>query len=111
MPKHEDNSIRQLPTVIVRLKGPGEELFLHKARNISTEGMFIDAPLPLSVGAPLQLEFRLPEGELFSCQAEVQWNTDSAAESHPVPHPGMSVAFKTLSAEQIVLLQGFALKG
>jgi len=81
-------------TVYVEVQLQDEaELFLHRARNLSTGGMFVDAPVPLPVGSAVELQFSLPTGTRFHWRAEVRWNTDMASDKAKVRHPGMGVIF------------------
>lgn len=78
----------------VKLRLPERnELYVHKARNLTVAGLFIDAPVPLGPGTRVQLEFRGPHDATIVCDAEVTWNTEMAGEGTRVPHPGFGVVF------------------
>lgn len=83
------------------------ELYVHKARNVSTGGMFLDAPLPLPAGTRIDLAFDLPGVGEVSCEAEVRWNTDAAPAGLKVPHPGMGVVFVDATASHVELLRRY----
>ncbi len=71
--------------------------YMHRARNISAGGMFVDSPVPLPEGTRVKLSFRLPGGPTVEVAGDVRWTTRIAGQ--PVPHPGMGVAFSGLSEE------------
>ena len=84
-----------------------DELYVHKARNVSPGGMFLDAPLPLPPGTRLGLRFALPGLGAVECLAEVRWNTEMAADGTRAPHPGMGVIFHDVSEPSQAILQSF----
>ena len=69
-------------------------VYFHRARNISSGGLFIDAPVPLDEGTEITLHFRLPGGMNIDVAAQVVWTTKMVGV--PVPYPGMGVTFKEL---------------
>lgn len=69
-----------------------QELYMHRARNLSVGGIFVDAPLPLPVGTELELHFRLPGGGQVLAQGQVAWNG-----SEPEGLAGMGVSFTWLA--------------
>ena len=77
----------------------GDELYVHKARNVTSAGLFVDAPVPLATGTRVQIELRAPDDTTFTCAARVTWNTNIAG-SGKVPHPGFGVQFEDLGDEQ-----------
>ncbi len=83
------------------------ELYLHKARNVSAGGMFLDAPLPLPPGTRLGLRFGLPGLGSVECVARVRWNTEMAADGTRARHPGMGVVFEDVPEPSRGLLQAF----
>lgn len=84
-----------------------DELYIHKARNLSLGGMFLDAPLPLPPGTRLGLKFALPGVGSVAVEAEVRWNTDMAGEDTRVPHPGMGVVFAGVAPDKQALIAQF----
>lgn len=84
-----------------------EELYVHKARNVSAGGMFLDAPLPLPPGTRLGLRFALPGLGSVECLAQVRWNTDATADGGRAPSPGMGVVFEGVTDAAAVLLERF----
>ncbi len=81
-------------SMFVKLRLPDrDELYVHKARNVTAEGLFIDAPVPLSRGTRVQIEFRTGGDGTIVCDAEVAWNTDMVGRSKKAPHPGFGVVF------------------
>ena len=69
-------------------------VYFYRARNISSGGVFIDAPVPLEEGTAIDLRFQLPGGEVVAVEGQVIWTTRMAGV--PVPYPGMGVAFRNL---------------
>ena len=96
--------------MFVRLRlSDGDELYVHKARNVTAQGLFIDAPVPLAEGTRVQIEFRLADDSTLTCDAEVAWNTDIVGGSARAPHPGFGVVFLDLgdaARERLVTLVG-----
>jgi hypothetical protein len=87
--------------MFVRLRvGEGAALYVHKARNVTAEGLFIDAPVPLARGTRVQIEFRKADDSTFTCDAEVEWNTHMVGAGAKAPHPGFGVVFVDLGATQ-----------
>ena len=84
-----------------------DELYVHKARNVSAGGMFLDAPLPLPPGTRLGLRFGLPGLGSVECAAEVRWNTEMAVDGGSPPSPGMGVVFEDISEAVRGLLERF----
>jgi uncharacterized protein (TIGR02266 family) len=72
-------------------------VYFYRARNISSGGVFIDAPVPLEEGTEVTLRFRLPGGSEVSVDGLVVWTTRMAGV--PVPYPGMGVAFCGLEGQ------------
>ena len=72
-------------------------IYFYRARNISSGGLFIDAPVPLDEGTEITLHFRIPGGAVVDVLGSVVWTTKMAGV--PVPHPGMGVAFRNLNDE------------
>ena len=91
----------------VKLRLPERnELYVHKARNLTSAGLFIDAPVPLARGTRVQLEFRGADDATFTCDAEVAWNTEMVGEGARAPHPGFGVVFMGLrDAERRALVR------
>lgn len=100
-----DRAARRPFFVEVRVQDD-EGVYVYKARNLSVGGMFIDSPVPAAPGTRLQIGFELPGVGRVECAGEVRWNTDVAAGR--ARHPGMGVAFDTLSAEARSLINRFA---
>ncbi len=69
-------------------------MYFYRARNISSGGVFIDAPVPLEEGTAIDLRFQLPGGEVVAVEGQVIWTTRMAGV--PAPYPGMGVAFRNL---------------
>jgi uncharacterized protein (TIGR02266 family) len=88
--------------------GGDREVFLRKARNLSTGGMFVDAPVPLPVGTTVELQFRLPSGPEFAFLGEVRWTSEQTALAGGKPrNPGMGIVFVELRSGDAAELQAF----
>jgi len=83
--------------IFVRIRLPDRaDLYVHKARNVTASGLFIDAPVPLDPGVRVQIEFRTPDDQPLVCDAEVAWNTEMVGHGAKAPHPGFGVIFVDL---------------
>lgn len=80
-------------------------VYFYRARNISSGGVFIDAPVPLEEGMEVTLHFRLPGGTAVAVVGQVMWTTKMAGV--PVPYPGMGVAFRKLTDEASAAIQKY----
>ena len=81
-------------SMFVKLRLPvREELLVHKARNVTAEGLCSGAPVPLAQATRVQIEFRTREDTGINCDAEVAWNTDMVGQSARAPHPGFGLVF------------------
>lgn len=88
--------------------GGDDQVFLRKARNLSTGGMFVDAPVPLPVGTSVELQFRLPAGDAFAFLGEVRWTTEQRTQAGAKPrNPGMGIVFVELRSGDAGVLQAF----
>jgi len=86
--------------MFVKLRLPDRDgLYVHKARNVTAQGLFIDAPVPLEEGTRVQIEFRTGPESTLLCDAEVAWNTEMMGRSAKAPHPGFGVVFVNLDPE------------
>jgi uncharacterized protein (TIGR02266 family) len=92
-----DRRSRRRPLIVEVQVRDRDEVYVHRARNVSMGGMFIDAPVPLSPGTRLQLQFRLPDSPSLACAAVVRWNTADITGGARARHPGMGVVFGELS--------------
>ncbi len=84
-----------------------DEVYVHKARNVSAGGMFLDAPVPLPPGTRLGLRFALPGLGAIEVLAEVRWNTAMVADGTRAPHPGMGVVFEEVPEPSRSLLSRY----
>jgi hypothetical protein len=88
-------------SMFVKLRLPvREELYVHKARNVTAEGLCIDDPMPLAQGACVQIEFRTRKDTGITCDTEVAQNTDMVGQSSRAPHPGFGLVFVGLGETQ-----------
>ncbi len=49
----------------------GDELYFHRAANLSVGGAYFDKTIPEPVGKRVQLRFTLPDGAEVACQGEI----------------------------------------
>lgn len=103
----EQRRRRRRPLIVEVHVREEDAVYLYTARNLSSGGMFIDAPVPLPAGTRLGLEFKLPGGSAIQADGEVRWNTDAAAAGTRARHPGMGVGFVNLEAAAAVQLRGW----
>ena len=98
MQKIQHRQARRPLLVEVQVVDGGGGLYLHRARNLSAGGLFMDAPVPLPTGTRLALSFRLPGSVVIRADASVRWNTEGGGA--PARHPGMGIVFHHLDSEQ-----------
>lgn len=87
--------------MFVKLRLPvREELLVHKARNVTAEGLCMDVPVPLAQGTRVPIELRTREDTGITYDAELAWNTDMGGQSARAPHPGFGLVFVGLGETQ-----------
>jgi hypothetical protein len=62
---------RRVPVELWIEAAAGDELYFHRAANLSVGGAYFDKTIPEPVGKLVQLRFTLPEGAEIACKGEI----------------------------------------
>ncbi len=62
---------RRVPVELWIEAEAGDELYFHRAANLSVGGAYFDKTIPEPVGKVVQLRFTLPGGWSVACQGEI----------------------------------------
>ena len=62
---------RRVPVELWIEAEAGDELYFHRAANLSVGGAFFDKTIPEPVGKVVQLRFALPTGAEIACKGEI----------------------------------------
>ena len=73
------------------------------SQDLSTGGVFIATYDPKPAGTDIALYFALPDGHVIAAECQVRWTREAS----PDAPPGMGVAFKKLSPEDLAAIQRF----
>ena len=101
-PCHDRRKDPRIPTDLWIEAEAGDELYFHRAANLSAGGAFFDKTIPAPVGKRVALRFALPgTGHEVRCQGEIV-----SAGAHE-----MGVKFIDLSADDLAAIQALIARG
>ncbi|MBI5543579.1 MAG: PilZ domain-containing protein [Deltaproteobacteria bacterium] len=91
---------RRVPVELWIEAEAGDELYFHRAANLSVGGAYFDKTIPEPTGKVVQLRFALPGGDEIACKGEIVTAQDFA----------MGVKFLDLSEDDRLRIENLVQK-